>query len=562
MVVENVNDTELRFKNPGRLLLVVFGFLFWAIGFIDLIGHTSAEPDLFGIYSIPFFILIMLYGSTIIIWFLLFFNSKLLSRVADGVKYIQNHTWLALAIFVGLGVALWVIFEWDRWSRLPGLQVAALGLVLLTGFIILFSNWDESKGQQKWRRVGAFILIALVAIEALIQLVAYFGFLPGIHTIGGEFVPYERIYNNTDGLRNDFANRYGAPTLDFNMEAENKRILVVGGNFVQGLQIQPGEHLSVLLTDLIAQNNSSEDLQTEVISIGLPGFGLSPFLFEDAIRPPNVIDYDEIIAFFHLGDDFQSPDLSHNGIVYSLDSTGKADVHPSDARLRHDLTHFYQRGFISMQPVETLRSNYLTPKIIKGLIGNLSGNNPISNDSAEESEIDFSRIRGFVTDNYPLTEPGHAGIRATESEVISQGNNFIFKQNGTEGASDAILIADSILETAQNTATSSDITLRIVTIPVFPEAFYTTHQAGSWDPQIGEYDLLLPEKALIEIARNHDIQILPMGHYMLEDQLTVEEVKALYSSNGLDHFTSQGHEYFANAIYTCFYMDAAHDCFE
>ena len=52
MVVERVDGTELRFKNPGRLLLVVFGFLFWAIGFIDLLGHTSAEPDVFGLLSI------------------------------------------------------------------------------------------------------------------------------------------------------------------------------------------------------------------------------------------------------------------------------------------------------------------------------------------------------------------------------------------------------------------------------------------------------------------------------------------------------------------------------
>jgi hypothetical protein len=209
MVVENVDGTELKFKNPGRLLLVVIGFLFWAVGFIDLIGHTSADPDVFGLYSLPFFILIILYASTIVIWFLLFFNSKILSRVADGVRYIQNHVWLALPILAGLGIALWIIFEWDRWSRLPGLQVAALGLVLLTGFIILFTNWDESNGKQRWRRLIGYLLIALVAVEVLIQLVAYLGFLPGVHTIGGDYTPYERVYHNAEGYRNGYANRYG-----------------------------------------------------------------------------------------------------------------------------------------------------------------------------------------------------------------------------------------------------------------------------------------------------------------------------------------------------------------
>ena len=117
MVVEKTDSGELRFKNPGRLLLVVIGFLFLAIGFIDLIGHTSAEPDVFGLYSLPFFILIILYGFTIVIWFVLFFNANLLSRVFEAIRYIQNRTWLAVSLLVGIAIALWVIFEWDRWCN-------------------------------------------------------------------------------------------------------------------------------------------------------------------------------------------------------------------------------------------------------------------------------------------------------------------------------------------------------------------------------------------------------------------------------------------------------------
>ena len=562
MVVEKTDSGELRFKNPGSLLLVVFGFLFWAIGFIDLIGHTSAQPDVFGLYSLPFFIFIILYGSTILIWFVLFFNANLLSQVADLVRYIQNRTWLAVTMIIGIVLSMWVIFEWDRWYRLPGLQVAAFGLAAMALLILLFSNWGESKGRQRWRRIIAYPLIALFVIEAVLQIFAWIGFLPGTQVIGGDYVPYERIYNNTDGLRNDYANRYGAPILDFKLEEQNKRILLVGGSFVQGLQIQPTEHLTKILTDLIASNNQRENLITEVISIGLPGFGLSPFIYDDAIRPPNVIDYDEIITFFHLGDDFQSPVLSNNAIVYSIDDAGSVDVHPKDARLRHDLTHYYQRGFISLQPVETLRSNYLTPKFFSGLFGSLERNNPVSNEPLDESKIDFYRTKGFVTDTYALTEQGHAGIKSTDQEIISQGNNFIFVQNGNQDSREAVLIAESILETAQEIATANDITLRIVTIPVFPEAFFTTYQASSWDSKIGDYDLFIPEKELIEIASNHDIPILPMGQYMLEDQLTVDDIKALYSSNGLDHLTPLGHEYFSNAIYACFYMDAADDCFE
>jgi hypothetical protein len=46
-----------------------------------------------------------------------------------------------------------------------------------------------------------------------------------------------------------------------------------------------------------------------------------------------------------------------------------------------------------------------------------------------------------------------------------------------------------------------------------------------------------------------------MGQYMIEDQLTIEEIKALYHSDGQGSFTPEGHTYFAEAIFTCFYSD-------
>ena len=125
MVVENADGKDLRFKNPGSLLFVVIGFIFWGVVFLDLLGHTSAEPDVFGLYSLPFFVFLILYSCTVVFWIVLFFNSNAMSRVKDGIRYIQNTTWLAVMALVGIGIALWVLLEWDRWTRLPGLQFAA-----------------------------------------------------------------------------------------------------------------------------------------------------------------------------------------------------------------------------------------------------------------------------------------------------------------------------------------------------------------------------------------------------------------------------------------------------
>ena len=547
MVVENVDGTELRFKNPGRLLLVVIGFLFWAIGFIDLIGHTSAEPDLFGLYSLPFFVLIILYGSTIVIWFLLFFNSKLLSRIADGVRYIQNHTWLAISTFILIGIALWVIFEWDRWARLPGLQVSAFGLVILSGMIILFANWNESKDQQKWRKVTAYPLVALVAIEVVFQLVAWSGLLPGKHIIGGDFVPYERIYNNVEGFRNDFANRRGWTFPDFEMDDEKKRILVVGGSFVQAVQVGPEQQFSSHLSNLINNTQAEINPQSEIIAIGLPGFGPTPFIYRDAlIEIPEIMAYDEIVVLYHMGDDFQSPVMEDNAILYRIGENNEVEVHQDYARIRHDLTHYYLRGYLAFQIVETLRSNYLTPKVVAGFFS-------AQNAEAESSEFNFTRQVGFVTSNYTLNEPGHAGIKSTDQNIIPQGNNFLFTDLQSKGFQDAMIITDSILKTAQEITSASGVALSIVTVPVFPGEFYSTYQGDNWQPQVGDFDLFAPELALLDIAEKYNIPVLPMGMYMLQNKLSVEEISNLYLDNGVGHFTPEGHAYFAEAINRCFY---------
>lgn len=556
MVVENVNGTELRFKNPGSLLLVVIGFILWGVGFLDLLGHTSAEPDIFGLYSFPFFLFIILYGCTIAVWIILFFNANLLLRVLDGVRYIQNRTALVVPALIGLGIALWLVFEWDRWARLPALQFSAFGLIVLTALILVFTDWNEKNGQQVWRRVIAYPLIALLALEVILQITAWFGVLPGVQTIGGNFYPYERIYQNGEDPRNDFANRYGWYSPDATLDNGKKRILIVGGSYVQALEVQPDQHASVYLSERINQGQTDRAMQTEVIPIGMPGFGLSAFLYEDTmIELPDTLDFDEMVILFHLGDDFQSPVDADNSLRYVV-RDGTVAVHPEDARLRHDLTHYYLRGFMSFQLVGTIRSNYLTPRVIKSLFDGSDGETRRA-ESAGDDGFDFPRLVGSVEDYYAITEPGHAGIKTTDLQIISNGNNFIFEEGGNEGVKDAVAIANGILATAQEIASARGSTLRIVTIPVFPQAFYEAYEGDDWEPQVGEYDLFLPEQELTVVAQNLGIPILPMGQYMLDDGLSASEIKALYLSAGRPSFTPQGQKYFADAIYSCFYSDEA-----
>jgi hypothetical protein len=554
MVVENVDGTDLRFKNPGRLLLVVISFIFVGVGFLDLLGHTSAEPDIFGLYSFPFFVLIILYGCIVALSIVLFFNANIQSRIVDLVGYIQNKTWLVLIFLIGIGTALWVILEWDRWARLPGLQFAAFGLVVIAGSILLLANWNVKNGYQIWRKILAYPLVALLLVEAILQISASMGKLPGVDQIGGDFYPYERVYINGENFRNDFANRYGWYFPDFSLDEEKKRILIVGGSYVQALPILPEQQASVLLSELMNQDQTEKPLQTEVIPIGLPGFGLSSFLFEDLISElPSILNPDEMIVFFHLGDDFQSPSDSSNSIRYTVSDNLEVKVHPEDARLRHDLTHYYLRAFMSFQLVETIRSNYLTPKVIASLVRNLGEVIRTASTPPNGNQVNFPRMVGFVVDNYDLVEAGHAGIKTTGVKVIPGGNNFMFLRDSDADRREAFEVAESILKTAQAIAREKNLTLRLVTVPTFPEEFYREYPSGDWGPQVGEYDLFLSERLLIEIADKYSISILPMGQFMLTDGLTVEEIRGLYQPNSQFSFTPAGHDYIARTIYTTFY---------
>ena len=555
MVVEQVG-TELRFKNPASLLMVVLGFAFWGVGFLDLLGHKSAEPDVFGLYSWPFFILVILYGLTMSVWFALFFNSDLLMRVTERVRFIQSNMPLALISLAGLALALFLIFEWDRWSRLPGLQFAAFGLVVLSILILLFANWDTARTEQRWRAYVIYPLLVLVAVEVLLQVMARFGALPGALTIGGDFYPYERVYYNQAGLSNASANRYGWYLPDVKLDYSKKRILVVGGSYVQSLQTRPEQQFSVLLSRQVNAAEADPSSRVEVIPLGMPGFGLSPFLYEAPVTEvPRMLASQEMIVMFHLGDDFQSPVKEHNAIAYEVGDSNEVQVEPQDAGWRHDLTHYYLRGFLSIQLVESVRSNYLTPKVIDGL---LRGNGGESRTSAVPgNELDFPRLVGSVTDTYSIREPGHAGIKTTDLQVFAGGNNFMFVQGGNEDRDKAILIADNLLRHAQEIARSTGTRIRLVTVPEFPDGFFVA-SSGKWEPVVGQFDFLLPERELIDIAAKYDIPILPMGQYMLADGLTPEQIRALYLPNAVGGLTPQGHEYFADAIYSCFYAETSH----
>ena len=91
-------------------------------------------------------------------------------------------------------------------------------------------------------------------------------------------------------------------------------------------------------------------------------------------------------------------------------------------------------------------------------------------------------------------------------------NSFMFEMAGSQRADDALTVAKSLLRLANDFAEVKGVDFKVVTIP-----------------------------------------FLSMGQWLFEQELSVEEIQELYFGNGLGHFTSTGHAYFAEATFNCFY---------
>lgn len=81
--------------------------------------------------------------------------------------------------------------------------------------------------------------------------------------------------------------------------------------------------------------------------------------------------------------------------------------------------------------------------------------------------------------------------------------------------------------------------------------------------QFGEADLFLPERELRAHAAEIEIPFLAMGEYMRASGLSTADIQALFMDEGRGYFTAEGHAFFAQAAYECFYeksLDSSFGC--
>jgi hypothetical protein len=508
------------------LIALTIGFMVYVAGWVDLLGFESpASPVVFGRYSLPIFLVIVVYTLGFGVWFWVIGSLRALDRFKRLIAFIQRTPLLYALIWVGFIGLIWSMFNVDYWLRLPLLEVAVLVIMLLFTLVVLLARPFPDSPFQTWRKVALFLIGALILLEGVLQGLAALKLLP-LENTSGVTIPYGRVYQNTEGLGNGSTNRFGWYYPEFRLAPGTQRIILSGDTFVAALQIPMEQHMGLQLESLI---NEQAEVETEVLAQGQLGYGASTFF--NPIMSPYIwepLEPEEIVVFFHLANDFQIDNPAVDPRPrFQIGDDGLPVVFDADFANWHYLAHLVIAGHDPANPIRTVASNLLSVQFAGGAARNVG--------------ISFQRPE------FPL----HMEMRS-EAQPFGLGS-FVFAADGSPDAENALALAAAQLRAFTAYMAERDIRVRLVTIPFFPETFYAANSGAGWNERWEQYDLLLPERYLQQAAAEQNVSFLGMGQYMQGSDLTVENIQSLFFENGVGHLNEAGHRLFAQAIFDCFY---------
>lgn len=512
------------------IIPLVIGLMAYSAGWVNLIAFESpANPVVFGRYSLPIFLVIVAYTLGFGVWFWLIGSLRALVRFKQLIVFVQRTPIIYVTLWgVFIGV-IWSMFNVDYWSRLPLLEVAVLVIMVLFTLMVLLAKPFPNSPFQTWRKIALLLIGALVLLEISLQGLAALQVLP-LDNTSGVTVPHGRVYQTVEGFGNGTTNRLGWYYPEFRLEPDARRIILSGDTFVSALQIPMEQHMGLQLEGLL---NEGTEQESEVLAQGQIGYG--PSMFMNPIMSPYIwepMQPDEMVVFFHLGNDFQlaNPSVERRP-RFQIGEDGLPVVLDEDFGNWHYLAHIVISGHDPVNPIRTIGSNLLTAQFAVNAVENLG--------------ISLQRPE------YPL----HMQQRS-EEQPLGAGS-YIFESAGSPEAEQSLALAAAQLQSLADYMRELDIQVRLVTIPFFPEVFYTRNSGADWDETIDQYDLLLPERYLQEAAAANNVSFLGMGQYLQSSELAVDAIQGLYLEGGVGHLTQAGHSFFAQAIYDCFYSASA-----
>lgn len=515
----------------------------WSAGWVDLLAFESFTTTVFGRYSLPFFGLFVVYSLGFVFWFYLVLTLRGLNAFRKFIDTVQNTPLLAVAIF-GIFAALIASMIFIRyWVFFQLLQGMVLTLILVFTVLILFTKYSPESNFQLWRKIIIAGLGLFFGVELIFHALAFFGALP-LQNTSGLYTPYGLVYQNEEGQSYTRTNRFGWYYPDFEVDEDNYNIVLNGDTYVQGLQVPVNENMGVQLQNLIS------DDETQVMSLGQSGYGPGVYLssaLDNFIW--SQVAPDEFVIFFHLANDFQVVDAPNSERVYYITNEDeRAVLHPDDSLHRHVLEHVVFAGHQPPLLIETILSQSFLINELRGWLRRLNPPPPPYELSAPEN----SYVREAV--------PFYSVIPHIDNrnDAMPFGSaSFVFQVDGSEQAETAYEIALGQLDNFFRYMRARDISIRLVTIPFFPESFYETQSGTDWDATFDGYDILLPEQRFADFTTENDIPFIAGGTLMQSQGFSVEEIQALFFNEGTGHLTAAGYQFFAEAMHNCFYAEDA-----
>lgn len=523
-----------KINRAEYLLPLVLAAMLWIAGFVDLLVHPSPDPQLFGRYSLVFFVAMLVYALGFVGLYGLIVPRESLERVRAAIGFVQARAWLGLAVVGGSLALAGSILIWNQWLYFPLLSICMLVLSLEVVLVFTLLHPDRAIKMQLWRKIVLAGLVAYVLVEVALQVAAYFRVLP-VQNLSGLFVPYGRIYQTTEGFSDGNTNRYGYYYPEFKLRA-GFRILLKGDGDVQALQIRERDHfglqLQAMLKDLAAYPDGAE-----VLALGYPGYG--PGLYADTVLYPFTdapFKPSDIIVVFNLANDLQTvTGPTRSGLpYYTLDANGAVVIDEGSLLARHDLQHAIIPGYDPINLVKSVQSRLFT------------------------LEIFDAWWRGWrdQPDSVPFFASNLA--QATDSAPFGPAT-FAFESQGGPEAERAFAIATGLIETYRAHLASQGVTLRLVTVPHFPADFYQ-EGAAAWTADLGGYDLFAPDRALADYAAEAGVPYVSLGAALQARSLSREQVRELFYSSGTGGLTAAGHAVVADVVFACFYAPGDLDC--
>jgi hypothetical protein len=436
-------------------------------------------------------------------------------------------------LFVGLAsllVAYIVLFEnYMRLVERLDFRSKIVWVLTCGAVFLLVAAWRFSV---RWNFLIFLLFICVVCVEAALQVLCWMGVVPGM--TAKLRAPYGRVYWTAEGCGNSIRNRYGwyYPKFD---EAAPVRIAYIGDSQTEGVESPPDRNQAADLNVLLKKDHP------DMAVLGMGTHGTSPSFHLDVLEYAwRHFQPREAIVEISLGASISEmlPELHQTPpgtyIYYSLDSGNHLVLNPlCDAPRRRRIQNLeichrsllvnasliFDSHCMILQTLDSLRSAFLQRR--QQLLLAAKSNGLGQTEAAELGRIGFDPLPFAV----PRPPQAQLALNILEAEILR----------------------------SKEICDSHGMTLRVVTVPVFPRPFYQTQRGTNWTLHIGNYDYLAPEQDLMDFARAHGIPIAPVGHTFKEQGLDVDQIRSLYLSDGVGHLNVQGHQRVADIVFSDFY---------